>query len=294
MRLVARIKTISELEKLSQAGIDVFLADTSFSVRRVASFTNDELDNLASKVKEINKEVYVLINKMIHEDDLKKLNNLLEKIKVIGVNGIIIGDLTVYAIAKKMGIEELIIYQPGTYNTNSFDLEFFNDRKIKGITISKEITLEEIEKISANNHDIEISILGHGYIDMFYSKRKLLKNYAIHKGLTPEKLVDNYNLTLEEEVRKKERYPILEDYAGTHVFRSKKLQSFSEFAKLKKNINDFIINRIFISDEEYYSAIEVYKNLDKATDFLQKYGNEYDTGYYYKYTEKIKGENNES
>ncbi len=282
------------MEKLSQLGVDVFLADTSLAVRKVAVFTESELAQVSAKARELGKQFYVQINKMIHEEDIDRLESLLKFLKRISIDGIVIADLTVYAKAIDVGLEHLIIYQPGTFNTNSFDLEFFNDKKIKGITISKEITLEEIETIAKNRHDIELSLIGHGYIDMFYSRRKLLRNYAIHKHIENEKLTNNYHLSLEEEIRENERYPILEDFAGTHVFRSKKLQSYQEVERLKDIIDDFIINRIFIGDEEYSEAISAYVDIKLRDEFLLKYQKGYDSGFYDRYTEKIKGENNES
>jgi U32 family peptidase len=294
MRIVARLKTIEEITKLSQLGVDVFLADTEFSVKRLADFSFEDLRIISKKVHENGKMLYVLIDKMIHEPDIIELHNLMENLLEVKIDGIIVSDLTVYTVACHFALDRLVIYQPGTFNTNSFDLEYFNERRLKGITISKEITLEEIKNISQTNHDIEVSLIGHGYIDMFYSKRKLLKNYAIHKGLSAKQLRDNYNLTLEEEVRENQKYPILEDYAGTHIFRSKKLMSFDEFQDLEEILDDFIISRIFMDDEEFFDSIKAYKDVNVHKEFIDKYGKEYDSGYYYKYTEKLKGELDES
>ena len=288
MRLITRLKTIEEAKKLNQFGIDIFCLDTDFTAKKISKFSLKEIEELQN---EYPNQIYLLINKMIHEDDLEKLTKFLKSIKLLNISGIVIADLTVYVLAKKLDLEHLIIYQPGTMNTDTYSEKYFSDRKIKGITISREITLEEIKEFGKNS--IELSLIGHGYLDMFYSKRKLVTNYLIHKQITGIDLKNNYNLRLNEEIRENEYYPIFEDDFGTHIFRSKKLISFNEMNIFKELIKDFFIERIFLTDEELINSIQLYKNQITMSEFLQKYP-DYDAGFYYKRTEKVKGELDES
>ena len=288
MRLITRLKTIEEAKKLNQFGIDIFCLDTDFTAKKISKFSLKEIEELQN---EYPNQIYLLINKMIHEDDLEKLTKFLKSIKLLNISGIVIADLTVYVLAKKLDLEHLIIYQPGTMNTDTYSEKYFSDRKIKGITISREITLEEIKEFGKNS--IELSLIGHGYLDMFYSKRKLVTNYLIHKQITGIDLKNNYNLRLNEEIRENEYYPIFEDDFGTYIFRSKKLISFNEMNIFKELIKDFFIERIFLTDEELINSIQLYKNQITMSEFLQKYP-DYDAGFYYKRTEKVKGELDES
>ena len=288
MRFITRLKTIEEAKKLNQFGIDIFCLDTDFTAKKISKFSLKEIEELQN---EYPNQIYLLINKMIHEDDLEKLTKFLKSIKLLNISGIVIADLTVYVLAKKLDLEHLIIYQPGTMNTDTYSEKYFSDRKIKGITISREITLEEIKEFGKNS--IELSLIGHGYLDMFYSKRKLVTNYLIHKQITGIDLKNNYNLRLNEEIRENEYYPIFEDDFGTYIFRSKKLISFNEMNIFKELIKDFFIERIFLTDEELINSIQLYKNQITMSEFLQKYP-DYDAGFYYKRTEKVKGELDES
>jgi putative protease len=196
-------------------------------------------------------------------------------------------------LADEFGLKNKVIYQPGTMNTSSFDNEYFFLKQIKGITISKEITLEEIKKIFENKKT-ELSLVGHGYLDMFYSKRKLISNYFIYKSNDKKNIVDNDSFKLKEEMRPDSFYPILEDEAGTHIFRDKALNSFAEFNELKMGLDDFFIERIFMSDEEYYDSIAAYQDQSLVEEFLIKYQDNYNKGFYYQYTEKLKGDLNEN
>ena len=86
---------------------------------------------------------------------------------------------------------------------------------------------------------------------------------------------------------------ILEEKFGTHIFRDYALESYEELEILKKGIDDFFVERIFLEDEEYYEAIIAYKNKNNVKSFLEKHHNHYNKGFYYTYTEKLKGDSND-
>jgi putative protease len=289
MRLVARLKNLNEIEKLINLKVDCFLVDTPLAVRAI----NKDLFNHLDKIKSYGKDIYFLLNKMIHEDDIEAVKEILKIAQEIGVNGIVAGDITLMVLADEFGLKNKVIYQPGTMNTSSFDNEYFFLKQIKGITISKEITLEEIQKIFESKKT-ELSLIGHGYLDMFYSKRKLISNYFIYKNTSKNNIIGNDRFRLKEEMRPDSFYPILEDEAGTHIFRDKALNSFDEFLELKKGLDDFFFERIFMSDEEYYDSIAAYQDRDLVEGFLRKYHDNYNKGFYYQYTEKLKGDLNEN
>ncbi|MDY0139182.1 MAG: U32 family peptidase, partial [Candidatus Izemoplasmatales bacterium] len=263
MRIVAKLKTVEEIEKLIDLGVDVLSVDTPLAVRGINKDLYDELD----KIVKYNKPVYLFLNKIIHEDDIDLVRSILQYAKEKGVSGIVVGDITVMIIAREYEMQDRVIYQPGTMNTNSFDSDYFFMNSIKGITISKEITLEEIKKI-LENKKTEFSLVGHGFLDMFYSKRKLLSNYFVYKNIVHENIVNNQGFRLKEEMRKESFYPILEDEFGTHIFRDKALESFSEIKELQDKLDDFFVERIFLDDEEYYESIKAYKNEEFIPEFL--------------------------
>lgn len=288
MNIVARVKHLSEISQLINLGVDVFLVDTLLTVRKINSGIYENLPEIIS----YGKPVYLMVNKMIHEDDLKVLEEIFSQAKKLDIDAFVVGDLTAMVVAQKYGLLDKIIYQPGTMNTNSYDSEYFFKKGIKGITLSKEITLEEIKAVFKTKKT-ELSIVGHGYLDMFYSRRKLLTNYFKFKEMNKINIVDNYDFRLKEEVREKSNYPILEDDFGTHIFRDLALESYAELEVLKTGIDDFFVERIFLEDDEYYEAISAYKNKDRVDGFLEKHRQHYNKGFYYTYTEKLKGESHD-
>ncbi len=290
MKLVVRIKNKNEIKHLAEIGANVFLLDTNdLTTKVIFPLDKSQLISINQTINNLGKETYVLLNKMIHESDVALVKSWLLVFKDIDIDGIVINDFTIYVLAKELGIEDKIIYQPGTMNTNSFDVSYL-ENKIKGMTLSKEITLEEIIEMMKASNNIEYSLLGHGFIDMFYSKRKLISNYFIHKNLVGRKVKYNDHFVIEEKTRENTFYPIYEDEMGTHIFRDKKLQSFDEVRKLKNQLSDLFIERIFMGDEEYYHSISAYLNVEAEKSFIEMYGDAYHQGFYYTPTEKTKGE----
>jgi len=289
LNIVARLKSREEIERLVDLGVDVLMIDTKdLTTKSLFPFDQNDLSEIDQLIKNYDVNLYVYVNKMIHENDLENLNQWMKLFKTVDVDGIVINDFTVYVVAKDHGLENKVIYQPGTMNTNTFDAMFL-EGKIKGMTLSKEITLEEILEIVKSPSKINYSLVGHGYIDMFYSKRKLITNYFIHKNRKFHKIKGNHHFVLEEKTRDNIYYPILEDQIGTHIFRDKKLISFDEIDHIKEYITDFFIERLFIDDEEYYDTIQAYQNKELQDIFLNRYKN-FNNGFYYLPTEKTKGE----
>lgn len=293
MRIAVRLKTLDEIARFSQLGVDVFCLDTDLAVRKISVFDQASIHGAIERIHAVGKQAYVYLNKMIHQSDLALLDQWLDTLSKTAVDGLVVADLTVFVKARDYGLDHCIIYQPGTMNTDTGSIDYFNDKPIKGLTISREITLDEIVRMANQPHQVELSLVGHGYLDMFYSRRKLLTQYFVHKHMEVPDLIDDHDFRLVEKLRPEDRFPIVEDAFGTHIFRSKKLLSYDELTVLKPLLDDFFIERLFLSDDEHLDAIRLYTgHIDKDT-FCLSYGN-YDSGFYDQPTELYKGDADES
>lgn len=290
MRIVVTLHSMEEMDKMSSLGADVFLVNSDcLTAKAIKCFSDQEIVTIIGKAHQMGKLVYVNLNTIIHEPDLLVLDTFLSFLASTDIDSIVCFDLSVVALADHHGLVSKIIYQPGTMNTNSYDPWFFRKLQIKGITLSKDITLSEQIAIGENYQGIEISIVGHGYTFLFYSKRLLLKSYFDYCGKKMLFFRSDDTFRLVEDKRPDAMYPIFEDRFGTHVFRSYKLQSFNEIKVLRPYLSDFFIERIFIDDAEYYASIEAYGDETKIRAFISRYGNSYDSGFYYHRDQKCEG-----
>ncbi|QVK19390.1 U32 family peptidase [Mycoplasmatota bacterium] len=221
-------------------------------------FTNNEILEIINLCKKRKQKIYIACNKMIHEEELDMFDEYIKQLSLLDIDGIIFGDLAIYQIAKKYKLENKLIYNPETYITNYESVRFFAGKGIKRVSIAKEITLEDIQLI-ASKQLLEIDILGHGPVNMFHSMRDLVTNYyKFLKSDQPEKH-HNENLYLIEEIRD-DKYPIIEDQNGTHVFSSFDLCTINYLDVLiENNLKSIRINGLFKTDDELYQITQLYK-----------------------------------
>lgn len=289
MKIAVTPFSVSSIEKLSKEGADIFiLGNEKYANRLVNSFSTIEITEARNVIKELGKELYINLNLMLHNRDIEEVTKFLTFLQELDVDGIFFGDLGVYMIAKKLGIENVLIYNPETLNTNYYDTHFWSKKGIKGLTISKEITLEDINEICTKK-ELDVSIIGHGHLNMFHSRRPLIENFFKYSRDEYEKFINNRNLKIVEEIRN-ESYPIFQDNHGTHIFREKALESYQEINTLKNNLDVFIIDGIF-KDTNYlvetvsnYKALLEPKNQHKAAVFSKIYERDHDSGFLYKKT----------
>ena len=290
MKIAVTPFSVSSIEKLAEKGADIFiLGNEKYANRLVYSFSTIEITEAKSIIKRLNKELYISVNSIVFNSDLEDMERFLEFVKELEVDGIIFCDLGVYMIAKRLGIETKLIYNPETLNTNYYDTHFWNRKHILGLTISKEITLDDINEI-CEKKETQVSIVGHGHLNMFHSRRPLIENFFKYTKEDYDKFINNRNLKIIEEIRNEE-YPIFQDLHGTHIFREKALESYQEIQILKKCIDVFIIDGIFKDTNYLLETVGNYNvllsmddSLEKAKKFSKLYEKDHDSGFLYKKT----------
>ena len=68
-----------------------------------------DIDNIIDIKNNTDKKVYVIINKMIHNNDLDIVREVINKINDSNIDGIILYDLGVFNIIKKMNVNKELI-----------------------------------------------------------------------------------------------------------------------------------------------------------------------------------------
>jgi len=290
MLLGTMLKNKDEIQELIRHGVDVFVLETeAFTKDAIAPLELPDLLSMVKLIHELGNQAYVSINTIIHEQDSSNLRDYLSRLTDSGIDGILIFDLTVSIFAEELGIKNRCIYNPGTMNTASDEVTFLQNSPLKGLTISKEITLDEILHITDVSSKLELSLIGHGYLEMFTSRRELLTNYFLFQGWNLQTLRKNHPYFIEEELRDGLLCPIIEGSHGTTIYRPKKLFSMEAYHKLSSHLHLFLISRVLMEDEELYDSLDCYQGVLSEKEFLSKYSDSYDTGFFFKKTELKKG-----
>ncbi|MEG2799252.1 MAG: peptidase U32 family protein [Erysipelotrichaceae bacterium] len=298
INLIASIYEIDDIVKYKEAGAhSIIMGLPFFSARPVSTFSEEDIKLAREITLRQDMNLYVLMNRMFCEEELKQTKEMLVFLKAVGVDGIYFGDEALLYMANELDMTSKLIYNPDTLITNSMDVSYYLNEGISMVCISKEITLADMIEIGRHNENqVEVTI--HGRLNMMHSKRKLLTNYFNHLGIDYEV---NAKRTLSlKEVTRKDLMPIIEDDLGTHVFSGFTLVAFEEVNKLVENgIINLKIEGLFHNASYVIEALNLYQGIlsgkEDAHQIYLDYQKEYfkdhiDTGFFYQKTSLIKEE----
>lgn len=169
-----------DLEKLKIAiiyGADaVYLGGIDFGLRANATnFTYEELKEGIEFAHKYNKKVYVTVNIVLHNKELKDLKDYLKKLESVGVDAIIVSDPAIIKLAREnTNLDIHLSTQQSTLNIES--AKFFKSEGVSRIVLARETNREDIKKI-IDNVDVEVECFIQGAMCASYSGRCVLSNY---------------------------------------------------------------------------------------------------------------------
>ena len=219
------------MEKMKVAfyyGADAcYLAGKKFGLRAFSdNFTLEELKEAADYAHKINKKIYVTLNIVAHNNDFDGLEEYLNYLNDIHVDGIIVSDVGIITLARKV-VPNLDIHVSTQANiTNKYSAKFFCDLGVKRLVLARELSIKEIKEIrDFIPDDVEIEAFVHGAMCISYSGRCLLSNYLSGRDSNRGACIQacRYEYTICEKSRNGEHYEIQEDERGTYILNSKDL-----------------------------------------------------------------------
>lgn len=231
-----------DLEKAKiayQFGADACYGSTpAFSMRtREVGFTMSTLKKAIEYAHDIGKKFYITVNIFPHENELPAIKNHLKKIISMRPDALIIADIGVLAMAKKLKsrsasvgsqkAKKLDIHLSTQANaTNSEAIKQYAKLGINRVILPREISIDNIKRIRKALPDkIELEAFVHGAMCMSISGRCHLSNYFTGRDANHGQCVQScrWNYVLVEEKRPNDYIPIEEDMNYSYIFNAKDL-----------------------------------------------------------------------
>jgi putative protease len=284
MKLAVTLNQIEALEAYLNKPIDAIIIGLKDYAQRIENtFDSETIKDTVLAIKAHDKNVYISMNIIMHDHQIEGLYEALNVLKTLPIDGILFADLAVYMAAESLKMTDLLIYYPETYVTSLEDCLFWHQQKIKAVILARELTLDDITMI-AKKSPVPTFVVGHGYLNMFHSRRPLVENYFKYThDQDPEAVKHKKTLTLVEEKRS-ESYKVIQDGFGTHVFRAKPLESLSVLEALT-DLDTLIIDTAFIDASETLTIIDDYvKKINGEQVDISFYEKTHDQGFYFKKT----------
>ena len=228
-------KTYNEI-KLNIDG--VIIGYKNFNSLNVLELDIDEIKNLKSTY---NKELYISVNKLIHNFEIEKLEKILIELSNMDIDGILFDDLAILQINKEKNLNLNLIWANSHQTTNYITIKNYENLGTDGTFISPDITLNEIIKIK-NEVNKKVFVPIFGKFEIFSSNRMLLSNYLKYINL------NNTDKTYYIE-NKDIKYPIYEDNNGTHIINGNIVNGLNEYIELLKNNIDYVVINSYDTDD---------------------------------------------
>ena len=265
MSLVIELNKLSQINKYKKENlIETFIIGIEhLSLDSKLKLTIEETKKAIELIHKNKKKVCINCNKVFHENEIEQAKNIINTIGIKNIDYLMFSDFGIYQTFKND--IEMIYYAP-TYLTNTKDVNAYQ-KIFKNVVISNQITVDELKNIVNHNDNNYIDVFGKNAI--FYSKREILTNYFLYKNQKYNPKAENYYLI--EEYRT-EKYPIIEDEFGFHLYEYGFYYLLEELFDLNINNNDnkFIIHTNFLNKKESEEVINVYVSYLKEQISLEK------------------------
>lgn len=176
--LLAPAGSADHVKAAIAAGADaVYLGGKAFNARKYAhNLDNDELKAAVETAHLFGVKVYVTVNILISDAEMGELTDYIRFLDEIDTDGIIVQDLAVAAVARKVA-PNLPLH--GSTQMTVADLEgarFLQSLGFTQVVLSRELSLKEIEAVCKGT-DLTVEIFIHGASCMSYSGQCLMSSF---------------------------------------------------------------------------------------------------------------------
>jgi len=203
----------------------VYLGGPHYGLRaRAGSFSDQAIHDAVIYAHNHHVRLYVTVNIIAHGDDFNGLEAYLQLLDGAGVDGLIISDPGILALAQKK-VPRLPVHLSTQANvTNPATALFWRNQGVSRLNLARELSLAEIRAVRAAV-DAELEVFVHGALCISYSGRCMLSSYLTGRDANQGNCSHpcRYSYSLVEEKRPGEYFQVEEDHRGTYIFNSKDL-----------------------------------------------------------------------
>lgn len=163
------------------AGADaIYLGGKHFNMRMLksdANFDNEMLKKAVEYAHAHEVMLYITINNLISDEEIPELEEYLTYLNEIQPDAILIQDLAVAQIVKKLGLNITMHASIMMNSHNNATIKKLKEYGIRRVVVSREMSLKELSELKAVDSDFELEYFVHG--DMCISE----SGQCIHSGV---------------------------------------------------------------------------------------------------------------
>lgn len=187
IELMAPVGSYEALAAAIEAGADsVYFGVGKLNMRSAsaANFTLDDLAQIVATAHAAGVKAYLTVNTIVYEDELRTVQQVIDRARREGVDAIIATDMAAILYARRIGQEVHISTQSNISNSEA--VKFFS-QWADTVVLARELTLEQVETIhraivendirGPKGELVEIEMFAHGALCMSISGKCYLSLY---------------------------------------------------------------------------------------------------------------------
>ena len=156
----------------------VYMGAFSFGARKNAPNTLRDIEEVINYAHKFGVKVHITINTILTDSELEEAKELIKKLYEIKADAIIIQDMGLLKAAIDGEIPPIPIHM-STQCDNYLPqkIKFFNDIGVSRVILARELSIEQIKQIHAENPELELESFIHGALCVSYSGQCYLSQY---------------------------------------------------------------------------------------------------------------------
>lgn len=168
----------------------VYIGAAQFGARQTAGNSTEDIAELTRYAHQFGAAVYVTVNTIVYEKELATLEHLLKQLVEMGVDAILVQDMAVLGIYKKLKAEYVargyrmpaLHASTQTDNRSTDKVKWLKENGFERVVLARELSLEEITDIHKAHPDVELEAFVHGALCVSYSGACYASQYFFNRS----------------------------------------------------------------------------------------------------------------
>ncbi|WP_417469945.1 peptidase U32 family protein [Leyella stercorea] len=168
----------------------VYIGARQFGARQTAGNSTEDIAELTRYAHQFGAMVYVTVNTIVYEKEQAALEHLLKQLVEIGVDAILVQDMAVLEIYKKLKAEYVargyrmpaLHASTQTDNRSADKVKWLKENGFERVVLARELSLEEITDIHKAHPDVELEAFVHGALCVSYSGACYASQYFFNRS----------------------------------------------------------------------------------------------------------------
>lgn len=168
----------------------VYIGAAQFGARQTAGNSTEDIAELTRYAHQFGVAVYVTVNTIVYEKELAALEHLLKQLVEMGVDAILVQDMAVLEIYKKLKAEYVargyrmpaLHASTQTDNRSADKVKWLKENGFERVVLARELSLEEITDIHKAHPDVELEAFVHGALCVSYSGACYASQYFFNRS----------------------------------------------------------------------------------------------------------------